>query len=142
MNRPLFLPVHTLTKSFEVRYNDDNDQVGLQKKKVNEMGEYVMQWDSLQLSEGALDAFSYVLRNNPATKADICRCMGKGISTVNRYMTELCEKGLVLESGVADSSGGRKPVLYSINSQSHLICCVNISPSTVRSQWWTWRSMC
>ena len=58
MNRPLFLPVHTLTKSFEVRYNDDNDQVGLQKKKVNEMGEYVMQWDSLQLSEGALDAFS------------------------------------------------------------------------------------
>lgn len=127
MNRPLFLSVHPLTKSFEVRYNDDNDQVGLQKKKVNEMGEYVMQWDSLQLSEGALDAFSYVLRNNPATKADICRCMGKGISTVNRYMTELCEKGLVLESGVADSSGGRKPVLYSINSQSYLICCVNIS---------------
>ena len=67
MNRPLFLSVHPLTKSFEVRYNDDNDQVGLQKKKVNEMGEYVMQWDSLQLSEGALDAFSYVLRNNPAT---------------------------------------------------------------------------
>ena len=79
MNRPLFLSVHPLTKSFEVRYNDDNDQVGLQKKKVNEMGEYVMQWDSLQLSEGALDAFSYVLRNNPATKADICRCMGRDL---------------------------------------------------------------
>ncbi len=86
-----------------------------------------MQWDSLQLSEGALDAFSYILRNNPSTKADICHCMGKGISTVNRYMTELCEKGLVLESGMADSSGGRKPVLYSINSQSYLICCINIS---------------
>lgn len=86
-----------------------------------------MQWDSLQLSEGALEAFSYVLRNNPATKADICRCIGKGISTVNRYMGELCDQGLVLESGVADSSGGRKPILYSINSQGYLICCINIS---------------
>lgn len=86
-----------------------------------------MRWDELQLSEGALEAFSYVLRNNPATKADICRCMGKGISTITRYMAELCEKRLVLETGVADSSGGRKPVLYSINSQGYLICCINIS---------------
>lgn len=86
-----------------------------------------MAWANLQLSEGALSAFSYVLRNNPATKADICKCMGKGVSTINRYMAELCENGLVLESGTADSSGGRKPVLYTINSQSFLLCCVNIS---------------
>lgn len=86
-----------------------------------------MLWESLQLSEGALSALSCVLRNHCATKADICRSMDKGVSTVNRYMAELAEKGLVLENGTADSSGGRKPVLYTINSRSFLICCVNIS---------------
>ncbi len=86
-----------------------------------------MLWDALQLSEGALSTFSYILRNNPTTRADICRFLDKGVSTANRYVAELCEKGLVLENGTADSSGGRKPVLYTINSQSFLICCINIS---------------
>lgn len=86
-----------------------------------------MKWVKLQLTEGALSAFSYVLRNNPATKAEICRAMGKGVSSINRYMAELCEKGWVLESGMADSSGGRKPVLYTIHRESCFICCVNLS---------------
>lgn len=86
-----------------------------------------MLFSDLQISEGAINAFSYILRSKTVTKAEICRYTGKGISTVNRYMTELCEKGLVIENGTADSSGGRKPVLYVINGKRFYICCINIS---------------
>ena len=86
-----------------------------------------MPWDDLHLSDGAREAFFFLLRNSPATKANLCHALGKGASTVNRYVDELCEKRLVLERGTADSSNGRKPTLYAVNSRRFLICCVNIS---------------
>lgn len=86
-----------------------------------------MKFSDLNLSPGAVSAFSYVLSNNPSTKADICSHMGIGVSTGGKYVVELCEKGLLRERGVADSSGGRKPMLYEINCGSYFVFAVNIS---------------
>lgn len=81
----------------------------------------------LRLSDGAKTALSYILRHDAITKADVCRYMDLGPSTAGKYVAELCDKGLLMESGVADSSGGRRPLLYKLNSSRYLIFCVDIS---------------
>ena len=81
----------------------------------------------LRLSDGAKTALSYIMRHDAVTKADVCRYMDLGPSTAGKYVSELCDKGLLVESGVADSSGGRRPLLYRLNSARYLIFCVDIS---------------
>ncbi|MDD3251373.1 MAG: ROK family protein [Lachnospiraceae bacterium] len=81
----------------------------------------------MKLSEGACLTFDLILKNKVMTKADLCHLLNKGISSISRYLMELDETGLILEDGLADSSGGRKPVLYSVSTHRYYICCINIS---------------
>ena len=37
------------------------------------------------------------------------------------------EKGLVIEDGIGDSTGGRKPILYAVNDKEYYVGAVNIS---------------
>ena len=91
------------------------------------MMSYMCSLKELRLSDGAKTALSYILRHGTITKADVCRYMGLGPSTAGKYVSELCGKNLLIESGVADSSGGRRPLLYRLNSSRYLIFCVDIS---------------
>ena len=81
----------------------------------------------LHLSEASCVVLDHLLKHGPAAKSEICRDIGKSVSAVTRYLQELCDAGLIVEHGIGDSSGGRKPVLYTVHSQGFYICCVNVS---------------
>lgn len=49
-------------------------------------------------------------------------------STCSRLLDELLNSGLIMDSGLGQSSGGRKPVIYVINSNSHYVIGIDVSP--------------
>jgi len=60
-----------------------------------------------------------------ASRVEIATQTGISQPTVNSLINELMEDGSVIESGVADSSGGRKAIRYSLNSDmSHCLSLV------------------
>ncbi|WP_422658413.1 ROK family protein [Paenibacillus sp. EC2-1] len=49
-------------------------------------------------------------------------------STCSRLLDELIHSGVIMDSGLGQSSGGRKPVIYVINPNSHYVIGIDISP--------------
>lgn len=49
-------------------------------------------------------------------------------SSCARLLEELMSSGIIRDSGLGQSSGGRKPVLYEINFNSHYVIGIDISP--------------
>lgn len=81
----------------------------------------------IALSKGAKKAFSYILHNQSVTRASICTALGIGAVTAGKYTQELLDCGMIKEDGFMDSSGGRKPIAYSVNNTGRYILCINIS---------------
>ncbi|MGE5550589.1 MAG: ROK family protein [Bacteroidota bacterium] len=54
-------------------------------------------------------------REGASSKADIARITSMSPATVTRIITELTEQGLVGEYKIAESTGGRKPVVFRLN---------------------------
>lgn len=71
-------------------------------------------------------------KSSELTKFDIAQQTGISIPTVTKNTEELMEDGLILHSGVATSTGGRKPALFSINDDAKYSLGVDISPDRVR----------
>ena len=82
---------------------------------------------SVRLSKGACRAFSSILHNQPCTRADLCASLGVGAATIGKYIEELLSCGMIKEEGYSVSSGGRKPIIYSVSESSRFILCINIS---------------
>jgi len=59
-----------------------------------------------------------IRRNGPITRADISKVTDLNIVTVSNYINNYIEKGLVSEGGMEASTGGRKPTLVKLNSDS------------------------
>lgn len=56
------------------------------------------------------------IRNKgPISRTDISHILNLGLSTVTYIVDDLLNNGLVIETGEADSSGGRRPVLFEFN---------------------------
>jgi len=66
------------------------------------------------------------------TKQDIAKEIGITIPTVISNIKELKNEGLVAEPKVADSTGGRRPVIVSFLPDSRFSFGVDISPESVR----------
>lgn len=75
---------------------------------------------------------SLLYKKRELTKQDIARDIGVSIPTVISNVNELLEEGLVEESGVADSTGGRKPVLVRFLPESRYSFGVDINPDRAR----------
>ncbi|NCD72449.1 ROK family protein [Mucilaginibacter agri] len=58
------------------------------------------------------------------TSPEVSVLAGKSIPYVIKVLTELKKEGYVEEKGLANSSGGRKPLSYSLNPNSHYILSV------------------
>lgn len=71
--------------------------------------------------------FSYILKYRPVSRADISTGLSKTAMSVKRAIETLEEAGLVMECGIGASSGGRKPILYTIDSTRYYLGAVNIS---------------
>ena len=92
-----------------------------------------------------------LLRKSPLTKAEVASRAELTFATVSNLITEMQSEGLVLEAGYAESNGGRKPVLYSVNPdafsfigidlQVEKIVCVltNFEGTLVHSDMMTYR---
>lgn len=71
--------------------------------------------------------FSYILKYHPVSRADISKGLLKTAMSVKRAIEPLEEAGVVVECGIGVSSGGRKPILYTVDSSRYYIGAVNIS---------------
>lgn len=71
--------------------------------------------------------FAYILKYHPTSRADVCVGLEKTPMSVKRALDQLEEEGLVKECGIGVSSGGRKPILYTVDHERHFLGAVNIS---------------
>ena len=62
--------------------------------------------------------------NSVLTSADISSYTGKSIPNVIKVLNELIKEGYVAEMGFATSSGGRKPLNYSLVPDTHFLLSV------------------
>ncbi len=73
-----------------------------------------------------------ILRRGSITKADIQDIAKMKLSTLNRVMKPLEDKGFILQSSIGESTGGRKPILYDINPKGYYLIGVDISRTYTR----------
>lgn len=63
----------------------------------------------------------------PLTKNDILTKTNMKLTTLNRYMATLLGKEIIIESSIADSTGGRKATLYDVNPHGFYLIGIDIS---------------
>lgn len=80
-----------------------------------------------QFSPLTCQVFSYILKHRPVSRADIGKGLDKTAMSVKRAVESLEEAGLVTECGIGQSTGGRKPILYTVDSSRYYLGAVNIS---------------
>ncbi|MDF2713449.1 MAG: sugar kinase [Paenibacillus sp.] len=74
------------------------------------------------------------IRNEgPISRADIAKRIALTPPTVTNIVNELLEEKFVVESEVGASSGGRKPILLKLNSQSFSIIGIDVGGNTIKS---------
>lgn len=73
-----------------------------------------------------------ILKKGCVTKADIQDVTKMKLSTLNRVMQPLEDRGFILQSSIGESTGGRKPVLYDINPRGYYLIGVDISRTYTR----------
>ncbi|KKB74046.1 MULTISPECIES: ROK family transcriptional regulator [Bacillus] len=69
--------------------------------------------------------------SEPISRAQIAKETGITPPTVSSIVKELIEQGLVTESALGHSSGGRKPTMLHINSGAFYVIGVDAGPETV-----------
>ena len=79
------------------------------------------------LNEKSLRVFGIIQKYGPITKTELCKILDKKMTPVNRMIEPLEERGLVIELSKANSTGGRKPMLYGISAENHYVGAINIS---------------
>lgn len=79
------------------------------------------------LNNEAKKIFSVIQKNGPVTKNDVSLFTGLKLTTLIRIMQPLLDSGLVVESKIGESTGGRKPVLYDVNTNRFYIIGIDIS---------------
>lgn len=66
-------------------------------------------------------------KDGPITKNEIVERLGLKLTTLNRFMEPLKKHHIIVECGLDESSGGRKPILYDINLFKYYVIGVDIS---------------
>jgi N-acetylglucosamine repressor len=79
------------------------------------------------LPAGSLRVLSYIQKHGAVAKRELCVFMNKRITTIDRFMEPLEQHGLVEECGIGMSTGGRKPLLYSVTGTKYYVGAINIS---------------
>ena len=66
--------------------------------------------------------------------AELSEVLDKSIPSISKAINELIEEGLVIEQGYAPSSGGRRPLMYSVNPSAMYIMTVAMDQLSTRIQ--------
>jgi predicted NBD/HSP70 family sugar kinase len=81
------------------------------------------------LSTGIMRIFKDGL---PRTRADVIAESGHARSTIGPQLDALTAHGLLIESGVTKSTGGRRPTAFMLNPDSYLILAIDLGPNHLR----------
>ena len=84
------------------------------------------------LNEEKKRIVNIIHKQGPIAKSSILALTGMKLSTLNRIMQQLVDYELIVESGIGESSGGRKPSLYDVNSKKIFICGIDLSRTYTR----------
>ncbi|MCX7841989.1 MAG: ROK family protein [Clostridia bacterium] len=79
------------------------------------------------MDEEAVRVFDILQKNGPLTKAEVLNITGMKLTTLNRVMQPMQDARLIAQTGIGESSGGRKPVLYDVNTADFLTVGIDIS---------------
>ncbi|MEW9672371.1 ROK family protein [Ammoniphilus sp. 3BR4] len=71
--------------------------------------------------------YRLIFKHGPITKGSLIELTGMKQSTCTRLIEELLQENVILESGLAESSGGRKPLMYQINPKLYYLIGIDIS---------------
>ncbi|MGI4020330.1 MAG: ROK family protein [Janthinobacterium lividum] len=83
-----------------------------------------MSFQNIDFLVGHSETIKCLYYNKVLTSADISNYTGKSIPHVIKVLNELIKAGYVAEKGFAISSGGRKPLNYSLIPDTHYILSV------------------
>ncbi|QZY54456.1 ROK family transcriptional regulator [Crassaminicella profunda] len=75
---------------------------------------------------------NFIAEKGEMTKQEIAKQLNLSIPTVISNISKLLEEGLVKEAGVAESTGGRKPVIIRFNPNARYSFGVDISPRKMK----------
>ena len=74
---------------------------------------------------------SLLREHQPLSRVDLAARAGLGRSTVTNIISLLTREGLVLETGEAASTGGRKPILLELVPQAGTVVSLRLAPGVV-----------
>ncbi|MEF3304910.1 ROK family protein [Paenibacillus sp. GYB003] len=80
----------------------------------------------------AKQIFAEIRRRGVVSKFDLLELSGLTSSTLTRMLEELATTGWIEESGLGESSGGRRPLLYRLKQDRGYVLGLDISRSTSR----------
>jgi len=78
-----------------------------------------------------VNVINIIKKSKEITKHEIAHLLKLSIPTVTTNINSLIEEGYVEEAGVAESTGGRKPMILKFNSNARYSFGVNITPDRV-----------
>lgn len=73
--------------------------------------------------------YTLIRKNGPATRQFLCQQLSQPATTVSRALDRLIRAGLISESGLAESSGGRRPILYQTAGSSYYLLGLDLAAS-------------
>lgn len=79
------------------------------------------------LQQDRKEVFNIIQKQGPLSKQNIQLITNLKLTTLNRIIYDLQSKELITEESLGESTGGRKPTLYNVNSSKFYIIGVDIS---------------
>lgn len=79
-----------------------------------------------------LEILDIIYKNGPQTKNDLIEKLNLKLTTLNRSMKVLVNRKLIVESGISESTGGRKPVNYDVAQEGIYTIGIDISRTYVQ----------
>lgn len=80
-----------------------------------------------ELQQDRKAVLNLIQKQGPLSKQNIQLITNLKLTTLNRIINDLQSRELIIEDSLGESTGGRKPTLYSINSSRFYIIGVDIS---------------
>lgn len=69
---------------------------------------------------------SYYMTNRRTTNTDLAKDLDMSIPTINKFVSELCDDGLVVSFGKLETNEGRRPTLYGLKEDGCYFLGINI----------------
>ena len=71
--------------------------------------------------------FDAIRENEKISRKDLARKLGLTSATITNIVNHLLRENYLVESGLEESSGGRKPILLSLNKAAHYLIGIELS---------------